>query len=40
MEYVSQRRRDGLVVIARRSGEQGQDISFVDRHKNILEEEY
>lgn len=40
VEYVSRKRRDGLVVIAKRSADCGQDISFVNRHRNILEEEY
>lgn len=40
VEYVSRKRRDGLVVIAKRSADCEQDISFVNRHRNILEEEY
>ena len=39
MEYVSGRRK-GLLVISKRSGADGNRIWRIDRHRNVLEEEY
>ena len=39
MEYISSRRK-GLLVISKRSSDQGNRIWRIDRHFNVLEEEY